>query len=191
MHMAEDRITVYVLRPKDRPTLQLQWVDPDTGARRTKSAGTDDPAAAQRAAADLEYQLNNGLYQEASRLDWQRFRELFEAEYLAGLRDKTRLKYTTVLDVFEQIISPAKLRGVNERTISLFVKGMRERKTRKRTVGLAPMTIRNYLVALKTALGWAVDQKLLPSLPAFPGIQVPKKKPQPIPAESFERLLAK
>ena len=30
----------------------------------------------------------------------------------------------------------------------------------------------------------------MPALPTFPTIKVPKKKPQPIPAESFERLLA-
>src|SRR5262249_15428395 len=155
--------------------------DPDTGSRRSKSASTADPDAADRARADLEYQLNHNLYQEASKLDWHRFRQMFEAEHLAGLRTKTRLKYTTALDGFEQIISPDKLKRVNERTVSVFVKGMRERKTRKRTVGLAPTTIRNYLVALKTALGWAVEQKLLPSLPAFPEIKVPKKKPQPIP----------
>jgi integrase len=187
-----DRIKVYILTPKDRSTLQLQWVDPVTGTRRTKSAETDDLGAAEDARADHEYRLNNGLYQEVSKLDWERFREMFEQEYLAGLRLRTREKYTCVLDVFEQIINPAKLRAVNERTLSLFVKGMRERKKqRTRKVGLAPMTIKNYLIALKTALGWAVEQKLLPSMPKFPSIKVPKKKPQPIPAESFERLLAK
>jgi integrase len=31
----------------------------------------------------------------------------------------------------------------------------------------------------------------LPTLPAFPSVKVPRKKPQPIPAESFERLLQK
>jgi hypothetical protein len=40
------------------------------------------------------------------------------------------------------------------------------------------LTIKNYLISLKTALGWAVEQKLLPSMPAFPTIKVPKKKPQ-------------
>jgi integrase len=44
-------------------------------------------------------------------------------------------------------------------------------------------------VALKTALGWAVEQKLLPDVPNFPAVKVPKKKPQPIPAEAFDRLL--
>src|SRR5207237_9010831 len=33
--------------------------------------------------------------------------------------------------------------------------------------------------------------KLLPEGPAFPSVKVPKKNPQPIPAESFERLVAK
>ena len=190
--MPEEKVTVYVLQPKDRHTLQLQWVDPETGARKTRSAGTADEAEAEMARADLEYELRHGKYQEASKLDWERFRQLFEEEYLAGLRPRSREKYGTVLDVFEQIVKPDKLRTVSERTISAFTKGMRERKqpgTKK--IGLAPMTIKNYLVCLKTALAWAVGQKLLPSLPAFPKIKVPKKKPQPIPAESFEKLLAK
>jgi integrase len=189
----EKRITVYVLKPKDRSTLQLQWIDPDTGARKTISAGTSDPEKAEKARGDHEYKLNHGLYQETSKLDWERFREMFEAEYLAGLRERTREKYTTVLDVFEQIINPAKLRNVNERTLSLFLKGMRERRhpRKKSKVGLAPMTMRNYLVSLKTALAWAVDQRLLPSLPTFPTVKVPRKKPQPVAPADFEKLLAK
>jgi hypothetical protein len=97
-----------------------------------------------------------GMLAEASKLDWERFRELFEAEYLPGLRERSREKYATVLDVFEQIISPTKLRAVTDRTISLFVKGMCERRQRKGKVGLEPITIRNYLVALQRALKWAV-----------------------------------
>ena len=53
------------------------------------------------------------------------------------------------------------------------------------------MSIKNYLVSLKTARNWAVVQKLLPTMPSFPTIHVPKKKPQPVPSESFERLLEK
>jgi integrase len=190
--MSEKHVIVWVQKFLDRPCLVLQWHDPDTGDRKSKSAGTNNPLDAERKRAALEYELNHGLYQEPSKLDWQRFCALFEAECLAGLRPRTREKYTTVLDVFEQIIKLDKLKGVTERTLSLFVKGMRERRQpRTKKIGLAPMTIKNYLVALKTALGWAVDQKLLPSLPTFSTVQVPKKKPQPIPAESFERMLAK
>src|SRR5262245_30101224 len=146
---------------------------------------------AERKRIDLEADLNNGRYQEASKLAWDRFRQLFQDEYLAGLRERTREKYNTVLDVFEDVIDPDRLRSVTERTISAFVRGLRERKRPGGKVGLAPMSIKNYLISLKTALAWAVGQKLLPSLPKFPTIHVPKKKPQPIPAESFERLLAK
>lgn len=154
--MAEKRITEWVQRFKDRPMLMLQWIDPETGKRKSRSAETADEEAAETARSDLEYELDHGTYQEPSRLDWERFRELFEAEYVAGLRPRTREKYTTVLDVFEQIINPSKLRAVTERTLSLFVKGMRERKRANGKVGLAPMTMKNYLIALKAALNWAV-----------------------------------
>src|SRR5262245_17635551 len=85
---------------------------------------------------------------------------------------------------------PTKLREINERTISTFVKGMRERKRPGGKVGLAPMTIRNYLIALKTTLHWAVEQRFLSDAPAFPEIRVPKRKPQPIPQEDFDKLVA-
>jgi integrase len=190
--MSDKRIVVWVQHFADRPFLMLQWYDPDTGKRKSRSAETCNPLDAERKRADLEYELNNGLHQQGSRVSWEKFREQFEAEHLAGLREKTRLKYVAVLDVFEQTVNPRALRDVTERTVSLFAKGMRERKQRKLgKVGLEPVTIRNYLVALKTALGWAVKQKLLPSRPAFPVVKVPKKKPQPIPAESFEKLLGK
>src|SRR6516225_1770450 len=189
--MNEQRVRVWVQQFYDRPTLILQWVNPETGQRKSKSARTTDPEKAEIARRDLEYELNHGTYQESSKLEWERFRQLFEDEYLAGLRPRTRERYNGVLDVFEQIIHPTKLRSITERTISLFLKGMRERKQTDGRVGLAPWTIKNYLIALKTSLAWAVEQKLLPAVPKFPKIRVPKKKPQPIPAEAFEKLLAK
>jgi hypothetical protein len=38
--MPEKRVTVWVQRFKDRPHLMLQWTDPDTGRRKSKSAET-------------------------------------------------------------------------------------------------------------------------------------------------------
>jgi integrase len=191
MNMLDRRVHVWVQYFPDRTNLVLQWVNPETGQRKSKSARTVDRKKAEVARRDLEYELNHGTYQESSKLEWERFRQLFNDEYLAGLRPRTRERYNGVLHVFEQIIHPVKLRGVTERTISHFVKGMRERKRRDGKVGLAPWTIKNYLIALKTALAWAVEQKLLTGLPKFPKVRVPKLKPQPIPAESFEKLLAK
>jgi integrase len=188
--MSDKRITVWVQRFKDRSTLVLQWIDPETGKRKSRSAETSDPGKAEAARVDLESDLNNGRYQEASRMIWERFRELFEEEYVAACRPKTRRKYGQVLDRFEQEAHPQRLRSVTERTISSFAAAMRARKALGEG-GHAPGTVKVALEFLHTALAWAVDQGLLPKCPKFPTVKVPEKHPRPIPAESFERLLAK
>jgi hypothetical protein len=73
--VTDERITVWVQRFKDRQALMLQWLDPDTGRRKSKSAGTDDAKQAEIARADLETDLNHGRHKEASRMSWEKFRE--------------------------------------------------------------------------------------------------------------------
>jgi integrase len=154
--------------------------------------GTDDEKVAEQARADLEYELNHGKYQEPSRMTWERFRELFEDEYVVARRENTRENYDAMFKAFERICNPSTLKAVNERLISLFAAGLRKQPGRARgTVGQAPSTIRQRLQLPRKALVWAVEQKLLPVLPRFPMVKVPKKKPQPVPAETFERLLTK
>jgi integrase len=185
------RIVVWVQDFGDRPQLVLQWHDPVTGKRKSKTAGTCNPLEAEKRRADLEYELNNGLYAEPSRMTWEQFRELFEAEYLEGVRPKTRNFMAKVLDHFEAICQPARVGAVDERTVSAFVAGLRKLPGRCGNATMAPYTIKVSLAFLRVALGWAVRQKLLPRRPEFPAVKAPKKKPQPVPAESFERLLAK
>jgi hypothetical protein len=45
----------------DRANLVLQWSDPDTGKRRSKTAGTRDRNLAELRRADLEAALNSGV----------------------------------------------------------------------------------------------------------------------------------
>jgi integrase len=190
--MAEERVRVWVQRFKGRRHLMLQWIDPDTGRRKSKSAGTADVKEAEAKRVDLEADLNNGRHQEASRISWERFRELFEDEYVAARRQNTRENYEAMFNAFERVCRPTTLRGVTERTVSQFAAGLRREPGRARgSTGQAPSTVRQRLQLLRTALAWAVEQKLLPKLPGFPSIKVPRKRPQPIPAESFERLLLK
>jgi integrase len=183
-------VKVWVQPFKGRKHLQLQWHDPDTGRRRTKSAGTADEREAEQARADLEYELNHGRHQEASRMGWERFRELFEAEYVAALRENTRENYQAAFDAFERICNPRRLRSITERTVSAFAAGLRQMEIHGGKVGCKPSTVRVRLQYLRTALNWAVSQRLLPTCPNFPAVKVPKKRPQPVPAEAFERLLA-
>jgi integrase len=187
--MSEKRVTVWVQHFKDRPHLVLQWTDPETGRRKSCSAKTSDPVKAEGARADLEYELTHGKYQEASRMTWEQFREKFEDEYVVAGRQDTQRNYQATLDLFESICNPQRLRSISERTISLFVAGLRKRPGRRnKDAGMMPSTIKVRLQFMHTALTWAVEQKMLPSVPRFPFIKVPKKDPQPVATEAFERL---
>ena len=54
---------------------------------KTRAYKTADPKEAERARGDLEADLNAGRHQQASRMSWEAFRDLFEAEFLLGVPD--------------------------------------------------------------------------------------------------------
>jgi integrase len=189
--MAEKRVTVWVQRFKDRTNLVLQWIDPVTGRRKSESAGTSDPDKAERARADKEYELNHGLHQDVSRMSWARFRELFEEEYLPNVREKTGENYQNTMNLFEELAHPTSLRSITARTVSTFATRLRTTPVRGGRAGMQASTVSVRLQFLHAVLNWAVDQGMLPKCPPFPEVKVPKKKPKPVPAESFERLAAK
>jgi integrase len=188
--MTEKRVTVWVQSFRDRPNLVLQWHDPDTGQRRSETAGTADPGKAEQARADKEYELNHGLHKDRARTAWPRFRERFEEEYVAPLRPCTRDNYEDALDLFERLCNPRRLDLITVRTVSAFAAGMRSLKVRGRT-GMAPSTVKVRLQFLHTALSWAAEQGMLARVPKFPRVKVPERKPQPVSPEAFERLLAR
>lgn len=182
------RTIVWVAKLPGR-SLALQWRDPITGVRHTRATKTLDSAAAETMRGDLEYELNHGSRPGQAALSWKSFREAFLDEYAAGLRVSTQEKFESVFDVFEQICKPTSLCRIDERTLSRFVAGMRKRESRGK-VGLEPVTQKNYLVALKSALSWACKQRMIPICPQFPSIKVPKRSPQPIAEKDCERLLS-
>jgi integrase len=188
--MPDKRITVWVQRFKDRDTLMLQWLDPETGRRKSKSAETADPKEAEEKRADLEYELNHGLHREPSQLSWERFRELFERQYLPNVRPSTQRNYRNVLDLFEQICKPKRPWSITARTLTAFVAGLREVRVYGRK-GMVPSTISVRLQFLHSVLGWASTQGFLAKLPEFPEVRVPKKKPKAVPTEAFEKMYDK
>ncbi len=182
--MAEKRVTVYILKQPDRPFLKLEWVEPETGKRRSRSAKTADPEDAEKARADLEYELNHGLAHEPSKMPWESFRQTYEEEKLAGGREATRKKAGYVFDAFAELAHPKNLGVITERTLSRYATQLREK-------GYKPATIQGHLAYLRAALRWAADQKLIPAAPKVIMPKVPKKKLiRKIVAEEFERLLA-
>jgi integrase len=189
--MEEKRIKVWVQRFPDRANLMLQWIDPETGRRKSKSAKTADEKKAEAARGDLEADLSHGRFVEASRMSWERFRELFEEEYLPNCRPRTREVYANAFDLFEKVCGTPPLRSINARTVSAFTAGLRKLPGRGGVEGMQPLTVKVRLQFLRTALAWAARQGLIPSVPAFPCVKVPKRKPQAVPVESVERLLDK
>jgi integrase len=189
--MAEKRIRVWVQHFADREYLMLQWLDPDTGKRKSKSAGTNNPLEAENRRCDLEADLNAGRYHEASKLTWEQFRQLFEAEFVATRRTaNTRRNYRRVLDLFEKVCSPKTIASVNQRTVSAFRAGLLKLPGRTGET-MQPSTVKMRMQFFHTVLQWAADQKFIPSCPHFDAVKIAKKKPAPVPVETFERLLAK
>jgi integrase len=188
--MNDNLITVWIQQPDDRPNFMFQWIDPTTGKRKSKSAGTDNRAVAEMRKTILEHELNNGTHRDTSRMTWAAFRKAFETEYLLGCRPGTRRCYQVVLDSFERLIQPVSLRSINERVISQYTALLRQERGRFGG-NTSPWTVKSNLQLLHTAMAWAVKQKLLPECPHFPTVKVPKTTPKPVPVEAFERLLDK
>ena len=196
LFMADDgEIKVYVVEFGDRPYYQLQWSDPITQRKRTKTTSVKrtglvrERKLAERLAAELEAQLQAGAGGLPSRLAWAEFRERYEREVVPGLAKQTGVKIRVVFDRVEKELNPTRLRDVTEARLSHLVVRLRED-------GVAETTIAAYLAHLKAALNWAVRQKLLVVRPAFPKIHRLKKskgrpmKGRAITAEEFERMVA-
>lgn len=192
-----DEVKVYVVEFGDRPNYQLQWRDPITQKLRTKTTHVKrtsfarDRKVAERLAGELEMQLASGSAALPTKFTWEQFRARYEAEVVPGLAKETANKIAVVFNYVDSIISPPRLRDLNEARISHFAATIRAQ-------GKAETTIQSYLAHLKAMLRWAVTQKLLPACPAFPKIQRKKKstgstpmKGRPVTLEEFERMLKK
>ena len=194
--MVDRTITVWVNRYPDRSTFLLQWIDPATGKRRTKSSGVRDTGKvrdrkdAESKARELEQLLRRGVAAIPSDLSWETFRERYEKEHLASLAKDTRAKMATIANYVEKYIAPRRLFDVTGERISKLAARLREEKK-------SESTIKSYLGQLKAMLRWGVAQKLLPECPPIPTIRRAKKssgatpmKGRPITGEEFERMLA-
>lgn len=181
--MDNQRIHVYVVGRDDRPSLRLQWLDPNTHKRKSKSIRETDEDEVEKARADLEYELNHGLHQDAGRTTWEAFRKLYLEERLAGRRKGTRAKVESVLDCFEETMNPQTLGKINERTVSRYAALLRQKEYK------AP-TIHGHLAHLRSSLKWAERQGLLARVPHFEMPKLPRKSTvRKITLEEFERLL--
>jgi integrase len=106
------------------------------------------------------------------------------------LRANTRRNFKDTLDVLAEVCNPRRLDLVTVRTVSVFAATLRSGPVRGRR-GTMASTVKVRPQFLSTALHWAAEQGLIAKCPKFPKVKLPERKPQPVPAESFERTLAK
>ncbi len=182
-----DEIRVTVVRFGDRRHLQMQYVDPLTGKKKTRSTGETTQREAERAAAKWESELREGRYCHLSRISWEDFRDRYETEKLPSLAARTAEPAAAVMNHIEDLLSPKRLSDLTPERLSLFQAKLRE-------LGLAETTIAGHLAHLRAALSWAHSVGMLA---AVPKIEMPKRakgkslmRGRPITTEEFDRILA-
>lgn len=193
--MSDETIKVHVVDYGDRKNLVLRYVDPTTKRHVTKSAGTNNRKAAEKAAAVWESALREGRYASPSKTTWADFRERYESEVAAGLAPNTRQKIYLTFDMVEARLNPARVRDVTAQRLSSLVADLRKptKHGGEEKPGLADTSIQGAMAHLKAALRWGERVGLLVKAPLFPKLQIPKgdtMKGRPITAEEFDRMIA-
>ena len=150
----------------DRQHYQLQWTDPNTGRKKTKSSGIERTGRkkerddATKEASKWEEKLRNGDTGSTDRLTWEAFRERYESEVGLAKAINTQMKISGVFNLVESIISPTKLAHLTAQRLSYFQAEMRRQEK-------AEASIKSNLATLKSALRWAARMGLLRQAPAI------------------------
>ena len=104
-----EEIGVTVVKFGDRKNLQMQYKDPITGKKKTRSTGESNRRKAERVAAKWEAELREGRYKPASKISWAEFRQRYEDEVLVSLAENTDRIVGTVFNSIELILTPQRL----------------------------------------------------------------------------------
>ena len=187
-----ERIKVNVVAFGDRRHYQMQWVDPATGRKKTKSTKVKNTGlrrervAAERVAAKLEKELTEGTYRERGRMTWAQFRERYQQEVQPSRAAETNKKDDVAFDFVESILRPVRLEQLTTEAVSRWVAKLQD--------GRADSTVGIYCRHLRAALNWAVQMGFMRQAPKW---RIPKQakgsklmKNRPIVGEEHERMLA-
>ncbi len=189
--MAE--IKVKVVEFGDRKHYQMQYVDPVTRKKKTRSTGVvktglkKDRTEAERVAAKWEAELREGRYSTVGKVSWAAFRQRYESEKVPSLAEGTALQIQAVMNQIEALVNPQRLADLTPDLLSVFQAGLRGRRMKESTIA-------GKLGHLRAALSWAKSIGLIREVPE---ITKPKRakgarlmKGRPVTGEEFDRMLA-
>lgn len=179
-----ETIKVHVCRQKGRTNLAMRYVDPETGKQVWRTAGTANHNKAIKAAAVWESELREGRYNKRQRITWDDFRDRYDADVLAAMKESTAENYSASLNVFERTVDPQRLADCTTAKLTTFVTALRGQH-------LSPATVARHLRQLKVAFRWAHRQGILLTLPQFDRIKQSKgARGRAVSGEEFDRMLA-
>jgi integrase len=153
----------------------LRWRDPETGAWKEKAVNSSSKKEAEKLAAQLEADLQQGRYVTPSKVTWDDFRLAFEAETLTSLAPRSVNSYRSALNHVEKVLHPERLAEIDAAAMSRL-------QTRLRDFGLRESSIATHLRHIKASLKWAHELGMLVTLPK---VQMPKRARG---QEEFERM---
>lgn len=177
-------IRVYVIDMK-REFYYLQWDDPTTGRRITRSSKCKTRRDAERAALQKEKELaeGHGVY---GRQRWKDFVSRYHMEHLSSLAVRSESKALSVLDSYERRMQPMWLDAINSASISTYA-------AKLRSDGLREATIAAHLRTLRAALAWAKEKGFIGIVPQMPKIRRAAggrmAKGRPLSASEFAKML--
>ena len=192
-----EHIKVFVVEFSDRKSYQMQFVDPVTGRKKTRSTKVErtgrkrERTEAERVADKWEAELRDGRGAGPSKFTWAEFRERYEDEVLSSLAANTAEKVGYIFDAIERELKPTRLIELTDQRVSHFQAILRK-------AGKSESTIKGNLAHLKAALRWAERVELMTRAPR---VLMPRRakgakgtdplKGRPISGEEFDRMLAK
>ena len=174
-------IKVTLFKRDGRKHYEVQWVDPITGKKRTRTTGETIKRKAERFAGQLQIELESET--DSIAIPWDEFRERYEDEVLSELAIKTARKRRGTMNLLEHYIKPASPMVLDNKQIAKFRSKLRSRD-------ISNFTLKSHLSILRTILKWAFQHKMIESLPH---IDMPKTskgmKGRPITQEEFDRII--
>jgi integrase len=178
-------IRVWVIFKKGKRNLALRWNDPRTRKTVEKSSGTSDRREAERIAALLEQDLQDGF--RFNKLSWDDFCLRYEKEKLVTLSEKSQGAWVTASNWLEKLMPPRYVQDIDASYISLFTAKLREHVANE-------VSVASYLRVIRAALNWAERMEIIWSAPY---IEMPKRakgrssraRSRPIVLEELERIL--
>lgn len=168
-------------RCKEKHSYHVRWLDPATSGWRSKKIGADRKVA-EREAAILEKQLQDGTFREQQRVTW----DAFVAEHVVNL-DRTEATVSDVrrsLEAFGEVCKPAGPHAVTYRMIEHYVNHLKGR-------GNSVATRNKRLRYLRAAFNRAIKRGYLTKNPMFgwEWAKVDLKAPRVLSADEKQKLL--